>query len=955
MYITQGMGDDMSSYGPVGDQSAYNKELLDDGIGLVDDSVSVKLSQKAIDEQEAKMREIELRFIEDRELRLMAQEDQLSKRQNDIAHVAAAEVFKTEVKLIVKKALDIGLHQIDVDNLKAKSKYLRRMSIVEALVDSKTSWEILQEMVYATLAVEEEARILADKLKSEEGRERLRIIKEHEDDIEDLCTFFKDEAGLSKVVSRKVAIEAVVRNITTAKKMAKVWFRGSLDLKGLGLDDDDVADVGNALHVLLAKSNAVQQTYNNTIMDSAPASFPFDASKTATSTMNSHMQQLVVLNNTDNSFENTAKTDISFQQQQQHYHGQSITAKSNNSAYYQHDATTAPSRSFKEPVEQATPFSSFHLSGGGVVTGKSFKGGWLESLTSEGHVYYYNTVTGESAWELPNGATSMPNSPDFKQKYGEHTPTQSYDSFYRSHQGQNNSVVATSDNAANHASEFEQQDHTPQYDEHGGYYDEHGGYYDAYGGYYDANGVYYAAPGTEGEDGAGGGSPNKSLDHSFDYDTNGKNPYHVSAGTLDDALGSIMSYDGPKGTIYLQRDLPIPTLPEVLAYSRDEGVNRQEALHTLQENWQSDLGQAQGQINTYKSDYLKYKSDQFEKASAVVDNRLLGFVNEIKFMQKSVKKDLGDLTANERDLRSLFDNGKAKIENAGALGAGAIKSASIEWAENLGAILEALEKLKINCNIKFDSAVKQLEKFGVDWQLISVELLQVGTLYDDQMAVALEQVKQHCEDVCKYFVFEETMKVENYKVKELVTVRSNFNDYLCSDDMEAQSTRYDVRQSRLTYIDNRNAAKEILLSEYGTNDFALIESELDNMGYPPVDPKDIIRPEEEIVMSFILRQVEMEVSLLDDYVSIAEATGTIGHELLDLINMFDEKEKKEVLDDGSWFNKHREAITRHAQALEITLQKVKAKVDDGYRVLTAKIEALDYDVERAAEEALAST
>ena len=41
------------------------------------------------------------------------------------------------------------------------------------------------------------------------------------------------------------------------------------------------------------------------------------------------------------------------------------------------------------------------------------------------------------------------------------------------------------------------------------------------------------------------------------------------------------------------------------------------------------------------------------------------------------------------------------------------------------------------------------------------------------------------------------------------------------------------------------------------------------------------------------------------------------------------KEKKEVLDDGSWFNKHGEAITRHVQALEITLQKVKAKVDDG--------------------------
>ena len=44
------------------------------------------------------------------------------------------------------------------------------------------------------------------------------------------------------------------------------------------------------------------------------------------------------------------------------------------------------------------------------------------------------------------------------------------------------------------------------------------------------------------------------------------------------------------------------------------------------------------------------------------------------------------------------------------------------------------------------------------------------------------------------------------------------------------------------------------------------------------------------------------------------------------------KEKKEVLDDGSWFNKHGEAITRHVQVLEITLQKVKAKVVDRFQM-----------------------
>ena len=42
----------------------------------------------------------------------------------------------------------------------------------------------------------------------------------------------------------------------------------------------------------------------------------------------------------------------------------------------------------------------------------------------------------------------------------------------------------------------------------------------------------------------------------------------------------------------------------------------------------------------------------------------------------------------------------------------------------------------------------------------------------------------------------------------------------------------------------------------------------------------------------------------------------------------DDNERKEG-SVASWFNKHGEAITRHVQALEITLQKVKAKVDDG--------------------------
>ena len=39
---------------------------------------------------------------------------------------------------------------------------------------------------------------------------------------------------------------------------------------------------------------------------------------------------------------------------------------------------------------------------------RKFTGGWIEGRTSDGYTYYYNTVTAESAWELPNGCVELP-------------------------------------------------------------------------------------------------------------------------------------------------------------------------------------------------------------------------------------------------------------------------------------------------------------------------------------------------------------------------------------------------------------------------------------------------------------------------------------------------------------------------------------------------------------------
>ena len=87
-------------------------------------------------------------------------------------------------------------------------------------------------------------------------------------------------------------------------------------------------------------------------------------------------------------------------------------------------------------------------------------------------------------------------------------------------------------------------------------------------------------------------------------------------------------------------------------------------------------------------------------------------------------------------------------------------------AEKLSHILEALEKLKVTANSRYESAFGQvcvhvhvsaallfdsmglltrfscqITKFSTDWELLKAELLQVGHIYDEGVAANLEQVR----------------------------------------------------------------------------------------------------------------------------------------------------------------------------------------------------------------------
>lgn len=103
------------------------------------------------------------------------------------------------------------------------------------------------------------------------------------------------------------------------------------------------------------------------------------------------------------------------------------------------------------------------------------------------------------------------------------------------------------------------------------------------------------------------------------------------------------------------RFLPIPVLSEVAGYSRDQGVLRQVDLLSLQDTWQNHLVSTQYTVQEKKSRYLQLKDELFLSASRRVETFLARFVDDMKYMQKTVKRELGELNSSERDLRNLFE------------------------------------------------------------------------------------------------------------------------------------------------------------------------------------------------------------------------------------------------------------------------------------------------------------
>ena len=113
-----------------------------------------------------------------------------------------------------------------------------------------SSWKSLDDLIKESKALQLQRQQQEERLRSEEGLKRRQSILEHDEDIQELMDFFH-KAGLSKITARRVATDAVLKKISTAKKLAKIWNRGQIQLSDFGLDKDDLDEMEAALTRLL--------------------------------------------------------------------------------------------------------------------------------------------------------------------------------------------------------------------------------------------------------------------------------------------------------------------------------------------------------------------------------------------------------------------------------------------------------------------------------------------------------------------------------------------------------------------------------------------------------------------------------------------------------------------------------------------------------------------------------
>ena len=715
------------------------------------------------------------------------------------------------VKILESK----GVEQEQIDDLKAFSRKCKRITIIEELADHSMTWDKLQEMVFLTLAAKEEAKALEERLKTEQGRDRQKRILEHGEDVDEMAEFFKTDCKLSKTEARKCATECVLRKIFTAKKLAKFWFRNDINLEDdLGLDEDDAEDVAIQLRAIQAASTA-----------------SIASLKSATSMLNSSsnvnlLSKHVSTPNLTQYQEDTQPEVWSYdkeqaqqqaQQQQEYYQGQ-LEAQQQQAAA----AVAAASQQ-----QYYDPNAVYY--------------------DEQGNPYHYDE-NGNAIYD-EYGAEGQAGGDGSQEVY--------YDEQGNAYRYDENGNAVYDDNTA------AQQD---EYDPNAVYYDEQG---NAYTVDEQGNAVYETDPAITRAQSSSHRTldPKKSwsehkTEEGYNYyynEVTGSSAWELPVGeALQDANndeGSVASQSSfVNFSLYgptKNRLLPIPTLPEVSVYSRDEGVQRQLTLLGLQDRWQNLLVKTQFFFTEKRAEFNKQREDNFNQVTNRLEQRLGLFVDDIKYMQRNLRKEMTDLNASERDLRRLFDE----------------ENPNVIKAEKLSFVLSGIEKMKTKAGSRYEAATKQIEKCQNDWALIETELLQMGNIYDESVGGDLDQCRLACEHNAKLFAYDQAQNTLRVKQDELKALRKALRHVFMhspESTIEAETARENNRQrQRDQLVKRKNKRKQLEkdLADYPDT----IEMELQELGLSDIAPENMIREEEEICMSFILTQVEMEATLANDY------------------------------------------------------------------------------------------
>jgi hypothetical protein len=172
-----------------------------------------------------------------------------------------------------------------------------------------------------------------------------------------------------------------------------------------------------------------------------------------------------------------------------------------------------------------------------------------------------------------------------------------------------------------------------------------------------------------------------------------------------------------------------------------------------------------------------------------------------------------------------------------------------------------------------------------------MELTQIGDIFDEGVSSNLDQCRLACEHQAKLFVYEQIKQTSHIQRLEMIAFRKGLKKELRNDTFDAIHSREGKRLEQLDYYVYREKKREEIRREYKDNSSRFLEEELLQMGIPAIEQDDDMLTEEELAMSFLLTQIEMEKSLFNDYESILDASKTMAIELQNNIKEFDQTEK----------------------------------------------------------------